>query len=67
CSVEAEADGVSGCPFVVDDAGGGDACREAYRYWLFTVPVPGAFSLLVQLASRARAARMLRYFILIRG
>lgn len=41
CSVEAEADGVSGCPFVVDDAGGGDACREAYRYWLFTVPCAG--------------------------
>ena len=41
CGVEAEADGVSGCPFVVDDAGGGDACREAHRYWLFTVPCAG--------------------------
>ena len=41
CGVEAEADGVSGCPFVVDDAGGGDACREVHRYWLFTVPCAG--------------------------
>ena len=43
CGIEAEADGVSGGPFVVDDAGGGDACREAHRYLLFTVPCGGVF------------------------